>query len=200
MKKIKIYNISGIYKITNVINGKFYIGSAVNLSERRSSHFSTLSKRKHKNSKLQNSWNKYGESAFIFEVLEIIKDKNILIEREQYYLDTLKPFASIGYNICLLAKSSLGVKRSKETKERISKSKTGTITSRETKIKLSIAGKGKKRSDKFKENLSKIRIGNKHTLGFKQSLDQIRRRVSATRKTLSIKNFNKNKLLICGFQ
>ena len=51
--------LSGIYKITNIINNKFYIGSAVDLKEREYEHFRRLFKNNHCNILLQNSFNKY---------------------------------------------------------------------------------------------------------------------------------------------
>jgi hypothetical protein len=38
---------------------------------------------------LQNAWNKYGEDNFYFSVLELVPDKDKLIEREQYWIDKL---------------------------------------------------------------------------------------------------------------
>jgi group I intron endonuclease len=76
----------GIYKIINVINNKFYIGSAVNFSRRKARHFSELRHNKHNNCWLQASWNKYGESAFVFAVAEEVLDKALLLEIENKWL------------------------------------------------------------------------------------------------------------------
>ena len=76
----------GIYKIINVVNNKFYIGSAVNFSRRKTRHFSELRTNKHNNSKLQNAWNKYGETSFVFAVVEEVQDKALLLEVENRWL------------------------------------------------------------------------------------------------------------------
>ena len=76
----------GIYKIINVVNNKFYIGSAVNFSRRKTRHFSELRTNKHNNSKLQNAWNKYGESSFVFAVVEEVQEKSLLLEVENRWL------------------------------------------------------------------------------------------------------------------
>lgn len=76
----------GIYKIINVVNNKFYIGSAVNFSRRKSRHFSELRHNKHNNRWLQASWNKYGEAAFVFAVVEEVQDKKLLLEVENRWL------------------------------------------------------------------------------------------------------------------
>lgn len=77
---------SGIYQIRNLVNGKVYVGSAVNLRTRRNRHFSYLRNNCHANRKLQNAFNKYGEENIVFEVVEIVADKYNLLEREQYYI------------------------------------------------------------------------------------------------------------------
>lgn len=93
---------SGIYKITNTINGKFYVGSSKDIDWRWYCHRHYLETGKHNNPKLQHSWNKHGSISFIFEVIEdTISDSKTLLEREQYYLDILTPYKrNIGYNIC----------------------------------------------------------------------------------------------------
>lgn len=93
--------VSGIYKITCLNNDNFYIGSSVNIHKRWTQHKSALLNNRHCNSILQNIHNKYGIDSFKIEILEICNDKN-LIEREQYYLDSLNSCNRIigGINIC----------------------------------------------------------------------------------------------------
>lgn len=109
---------SGVYIISCKKSIRVYIGSAFNLKTREKKHFKDLQLNKHQN-KLQNAYNKYGKENFIFEILEYIEDKTKLLEREQFYLDTIlfasekdKRFDKLAYNICRIAGSSLGVKRS----------------------------------------------------------------------------------------
>lgn len=93
---------SGIYKITNIDNGKFYIGSSKDVDWRWYCHKHYLENGCHINPKLQHSWNKHGENKFIFEIIEEVKpDEKLLLEREQHHLDLLKPHErNVGYNIC----------------------------------------------------------------------------------------------------
>lgn len=107
---------SGIYKIVNLVNGKLYVGSTVNLYNRKSQHFSSLMTNCHKNPYLQNAFNKYGINTFKFEVLEYVEDVDKLIEREQYYLDIYFDNKNKCYNVLPTAGSPLGVKHSDETK------------------------------------------------------------------------------------
>lgn len=92
--------ICGIYKILNIENGKFYIGSSKNIKHRWSQHKSKLKKGKHPNMHLQNAWVKYGSKAFSLIIIEENTQINDLIKREQYWLDELKPYnRNVGYNI-----------------------------------------------------------------------------------------------------
>lgn len=85
----------GIYKIINVVNNKFYIGSAVNFSRRKTRHFSELRTGKHNNKHLQAAWFKYGESAFVFAVVEEVQDKALLLDAENRWLK-----AHVGNDYC----------------------------------------------------------------------------------------------------
>lgn len=93
----------GIYKITNKINNKFYIGSSKNIANRWKDHLSGLSSGNHSNYKLQNAINEFGIQNFTFEIIEVITtkyDRKYLLTREQYYLDKEKSYLDdIGYNI-----------------------------------------------------------------------------------------------------
>ena len=148
----------GIYKITNLINDKFYIGSAINFTNRWNAHVWHLRNNKHINKHLQSSWNKYGENNFKFEVIDIIENSNLLIRKEQAYMNILKP----NYNICKIAGSILGIKRSEETKKKMSESLKGRIISKETRDKISKTLKGRKgflHSKETKLKLSNLKKG-----------------------------------------
>lgn len=132
---------SGIYQIINLINGKIYIGSAINLINRKSIHFIKLKRNIHENKYLQNSWNKYGKEYFEFNILENCEKEN-LIKREQYYLDILNP----EYNISPIAGSQLGFKFSEESKRKMSITRIGKKVSIKTKNKMSISKLNNKNS------------------------------------------------------
>lgn len=138
---------SGIYQIRNTVNDKIYIGSTNSFKERWNNHIKLLRKNRHDNDHLQNAWNLYGEENFKFEILEEFTNKSFLLKLEQYYIDNLEP----DYNICkLCVNSQLGIKRSQETKNRLSYINKGESNpnyglrrSEETKEKQSIAQSGK---------------------------------------------------------
>jgi len=125
---------SGIYRI-DLGNDWFYIGSAVNLSNRKSKHRRNLECGVHRNQVMQNCWNKY--QIFKFIILEECA-KNDLIVREQFHIDQHRDNPKMT-NICLVAGSSLGVVRSAETRAKMSAAHKGKSHSAETRAKLSAA-------------------------------------------------------------
>lgn len=150
--KIKITDIdrSGIYKITNTITNDCYIGSSVNLKRRIYRHRSELKNKVHSNIILQRAVDKYEIDNFIVECLEFCEKEDLLI-REQYFVDTLHP----KYNIrkeCVY--NNLGVKISEETKEKISKANSGKVRSEECKTILRELNLGKKASEETRQKMS----------------------------------------------
>lgn len=183
VKIIEKYEVSGIYKITNIVNFKSYIGSATCLKSRLYySHLKELRDNIHYNKKLQNAFNKYGEQNFTFEILEEC-EKEKLIEREQYYFDTLKP----EYNICQIAGNTLGVKRSDETKLLLSQINKGKPNlknrkpkSDEVKEKISKTLKGRKLSDEVRSNMSRGMTGKVKT---KEHLEKIANKLRGRKRS-----------------
>ena len=76
-----------IYRITCSTNQKFYIGSTVNKAQRWARHRKQLRDGTHPNKHMAAAWAKYGEAAFVFEVLESVDDPAALFAAEQKYLD-----------------------------------------------------------------------------------------------------------------
>jgi group I intron endonuclease len=114
----------GVYEIFCLKNGKTYIGStSTSFRKRFNEHNKTLKRNKHCNIHLQRAWNKYGDEFFEMRILETCT-KDEIISREQFWIDTFQA-TKYGYNICEIAFSSIGIKRSEETKEKIRQSKIG---------------------------------------------------------------------------
>jgi group I intron endonuclease len=98
--------ISGIYKIINKTNGKYYVGSSCNIGtksgQRWRGHIRRLKSNNHYNPHLQRAWNKYGKENFDWIIVEeVVKEK--LIEIEQKYLDIAKDEKEKCYNISFTA-------------------------------------------------------------------------------------------------
>lgn len=90
-----------IYKIENVENGKMYIGSSVTPQKRWYQHKKQLRNGVHHSLYLQNSWNKYGEECFVFEVIdECLLENQFSLEKE--WVTKEKTFDSeYGYNMAI---------------------------------------------------------------------------------------------------
>lgn len=81
------YNKMGIYRITNTVNGKSYIGkTGMNFGDRWDSHRSLLNSGKHDNRHLQHAWDKYGADAFEFAAVEEVDDVSMLNDLETRYI------------------------------------------------------------------------------------------------------------------
>lgn len=198
----------GIYAIRNTVNGKQYIGSAMNILHRWKLHKQQLQENRHHSVVLQRAWNKYGEAAFVFEK-RLVCAKEMLITYEQSFFDAFKP----EYNACPTAGSQLGRKHSpearakmsasrpkdfspmkgrqhtEETKARISATKSGVINgphSEETKAKISAAHKGREKS---LEHRAKIAATLK---GHVQSAEQIEKRAQKLRGRKMDPSFGEN--------
>lgn len=127
-----------------------YIGSSKDLHKRWNQHQWFLKRGEHHNRHLQNAWNKYN-GDLTFNTLLICTEDNLLLY-EQQFLDFYKPV----YNIAQSADKAfyaLGVKRSDETKQKISKANTGK------------SRKGHPCSEKTKEILRQNMVGNTRGLG-----------------------------------
>lgn len=85
---------SGVYILYNIFTGRKYIGSSRNLRHRKISHFSGLRNGTHENYKVQMEWDTYGMDGFRWEILEHCPEDK-LVEREQWWLDSLKPELNI---------------------------------------------------------------------------------------------------------
>jgi len=106
-------NKNGIYFIRNIINGRLYVGSTVRFKKRSHDHIASLKTNRHSNKYLQNDFNKCGEEAFIFEVIEVVEEKSQLLIREQYYIDQFYDSQDQCYNFRKLACDSRAGKKNK---------------------------------------------------------------------------------------
>ena len=158
---------SGIYKIQSIASPeKIYIGSAINLINRKAVHYRDLKLKKHCNTRLQNHYNKYGKNDLVFIILEICKPAD-LISVEQKYINELTPF----FNINKIAGSSLGFTHSLETRYKMSQSHMGRTA----------WNKGLSLSEEHKKKVGESKKGNTNMLGKKHTLKS-KIKMSETRK------------------
>ena len=168
--------ICGIYCIENIDTHKKYIGQSRHIYKRWSEHRSALNQNIHDNDYLQKAWNKYGESRFIFYILEECSVES-LNDKEIYYIDHFCSYdKSVGYN--LRGGGGQLTTMTKELKEKFSGQNNpmyGKHHSDDTKVKIGEATrkayaesggwdafKGHTHSDETKRKMSESRSGDKH--------------------------------------
>jgi group I intron endonuclease len=111
-----------IYKIESTC-GKLYVGSSTNFLSRKACHLSRLKANGHHSPYLQNYYNKHGKESLQFILIEEI-DAVLQLEREQYWINTLKPVFNME-SIAGLPPNHKGRKRSQETIQRMSTARSG---------------------------------------------------------------------------
>lgn len=84
----------GIYRLFNTKTGECYVGSSINIHKRWIKHLSRLRLKEHHSEKLQSDWEFFGAHNFTLEILELC-DEEQLVQREQYYIDTLHPLYNV---------------------------------------------------------------------------------------------------------
>jgi group I intron endonuclease len=197
--------LTGIYKITNMTTGKFYIGSAMNVEKRWNEHRLELTKGNHRNRHLQKASNKYGASVFVFSVVQECSLEEI-IKTEQAHLDLwFLNCPELLYNIAKnVTVPMFGLRHTEETKakmreackrrplgwkENLKIAATGRAHSEETKAKLRAANIGKKASDETKQKMSEAlsgknnpMFGKKHSLMTKQKMRKPKMKISNQRE------------------
>lgn len=139
-----------VYRWVNKVNNKTYVGSSVDFTTRLYKYYSLKHLMKNK-TPIHNALVKYGYSNFSLEILEYSNIKDV-IEREQYYLNILKP----EYNILQNAGSSLGFKHSEKT---LNFYRNERKVSNETRKNLSLAATGRILSEDDKDKISNKRLG-----------------------------------------
>ena len=143
-------NGSGIYSLTNKLNGKRLIGSTNNFEHRFGVYKCALNKGNYKSPYIQRAFKKYGTDAFRFELVNICNESDLL-DVEDYYIRAFDSMnCSRGYNLQTASRTTMteemkkkisealiGKKKSENHCKNISKSKMGIKLSEEAKTKIS---------------------------------------------------------------
>lgn len=177
---------SGIYCILQLSTGRHYIGSASCFRKRKHRHLHDLRNGKHNNAKLQRAWNKYGEADFRFDVLERC-DKSALIEREQFYLDSTRPF----FNILRKAGSAAGYKHTDEARAKNRERQLAylaSLTDEERARYYATRGeskKGGKHTDEHRQKIASAMKGRETTEAQKAAFEAAKKRPEAVAKRIA---------------
>jgi len=109
---LSIKSCKGIYKIK--IHDKEYIGSSTNIGYRLKHHLWSLKNHKHHNLTMQNLYNKYGIDSIYFCIIEECNE-DVLIEKETFYITTLKPYINHILNPSKIVRDDIYKKRLSES-------------------------------------------------------------------------------------
>lgn len=164
-----------IYLRTNKINGKQYVGQAVDIDKRQRDWNCLLCR--YAGSAINNARNKYGIDAFEFEILKECKDDE-LNKWEMYYIKELNTKRPYGYNLTDGGDGTSGFSHTEETKKKLSELHKGKHHSEEAKNKISKALKNRKRKPHSEETKKKLSEANKG----KHLTEEARKKMSEARK------------------
>ena len=132
-----------VYKITNKVNNKIYIGITNQGSGTRYRHH-WYEARTGEPSPIHRAMAKYGEDNFTLEIIDFADSYNELKEKEKYYIKLYNSTdRTIGYNLTEGGDGTFGRKHSEETKEKIRQKAIGRTWSEERKRAASESKKGK---------------------------------------------------------
>ena len=199
----------GIYAITNIISDTVYYGQSLQMKSRLNQHKRALKKNIHDNPRLQHSYNKHGESAFIFTPIYIIEEKQT--ELTPIEKRCIEETYSLGLKVFNIRKPDIHALLSEDTKKKMSESKKGEknynygrIFSDETRKKLREAQKGKTHSDETKKKISLLQKGkivseeNRKKLGAKKKgkshSEETKHKISEAHKGKALSEEHKKKI------
>lgn len=125
-----------IYKLTNTLNNKIYIGlTTESISERCRKRIAEAKYRKSRNSYILNAIRKYGSEVFKVEQLDTASSLEELQQKEIFYIQKYNSTnRKIGYNLTKGGEGNLGLKMSDNTKEKIRQKRLGDKWSDERKL------------------------------------------------------------------
>ena len=194
--------ICGIYTIRNKVNGKIYIGQAIDIKDRWKDHRKRLNGGYHVNKHLQRSWDKYGEESFEFNILLECEESQLNTLEEYYIFELMTYDKRVGYNKTYGGDNG---RPTEETRKKMSKSHTdikgenhpmyGKHHSEETKKKISenhtdIKGEkhpmyGKHHTEETRKKMSKSHTdikGENHPMYGKRHTEETKKKMSESHK------------------
>lgn len=180
-----------VYKTTNLLNGKFYIGQDTKNNPKYLGSGTII----------KIAIKKYGRESFIKEILEHCETQEQLNEREKHWIKVTNAL-ELGYNLAeggfgvsnmsnkikqKISNSKKGKKLSDETKKRMRFSFSGRTHTEEAKHKLSEINRGKTLSEEHKRKIREANTGKKHT-------DECKKKISEKSKLFRHTEETKNKI------
>jgi group I intron endonuclease len=167
-----------IYKITNTLNGKVYIGKTNDLYQRKHSHLSIarngainpLYRNNGKYNYIHRAITKYGEDNFTFDIIDQNENEDIIFQLETHYISQFQSTnRTIGYNLTTGGEGSSGRKQTETAKQKMREKATGRLHTDKTKQQMSAdrSGEGCGHNVLTKEQIPEIiRLRNEERLSY----------------------------------
>ena len=192
-----------IYKIENKINGKIYIGQTKNkVSDRIASHITN-------NWPIGQALRKYGLQSFVITIIDYADTKEILDEKEVYWIKFLDCKIPKGYNVADGGSGASGYSHTEEHKKLLSERITGSgnpMNNPETVKKVRLKNLGRKQSEITKKKRSDTLSGKpksiEHVQRISDSLkghevsEEVRKKISEGHKGKHLSEETKQKIAL----
>jgi group I intron endonuclease len=201
----------GVYSITNLADGKRYVGSSRNIEVRFYEHRWMLTSGRHHNIHLQRAWRKHGPAAFRFEVLIELGNESELLDAEQGFIDSMQAaIRGKGYNI--KPRADCGT-HSAETAARISRANKGRFGgeknpffgrqhSEATRATIRHKACGRRANQETRRKMSEAHAGERHHFYGRQFTDSERRMMSGAMAKLkkAVQQFDFSGCLVAEYE
>lgn len=208
LQNYELNNIICIYKITSP-SGKVYIGQTVNFRRRITAHIKDC---RVLDTILYRSFNKYNLLNHKLEIIEILNDKELLDEREIYWIDFYQSYYknSSGMNLTQGGKGVKGREMSEKARLAIINTSENRVWTEEQRKKLSLRTKGKTwkmkegyvsplkgipRSEETKQKLRNIHLGRKVSTEAKEKMSKSRKGKVSNRKGVKLSEETINRII-----
>jgi group I intron endonuclease len=185
-----------VYKITNTVNGKIYIGKSIDPKARWRRHVSAAkTKSKAQFFYLQASINKYGEDCFSMEIIDKCETAEEAYNKEIYWISHYNSNnKKIGMNLTAGGDGTLGHTVSAEAREKMSKANKGRKMPEWLRQKIIAVNTGIVRSEETRKKMSVHQIGaGNHRYG-KHCSEEQKKIISARQKGRVVSEETKNKV------
>ena len=150
----------GVYEFENQHDGMAYTGGSIDIERRQKDHIRALRRRVHHCIYFQRAWDKHGEDAFVFRVIEIIEDVDMLLAAEQKRMDKRRAQGK-SYNMALFAGAPMrGRATTEEHRRKNSEAHMGELNHMW----------GKHHAEKTKKQIGESLMGHRHTEESKQKM------------------------------
>lgn len=169
----EVANTSGVYVIANLESGRVYIGSSYKVKNRLSNHIWNLRRNSHANPHLQSSWNKRGENAFFFSILEYAEVQD-LEEVEQRYFEEHSRHC---YNARIVVASNSGLRHSSEAKRLIGENSRRSWQKSDYRERIAQAQLGTyERTPEYRERMRNLKTGNRASEATRKKMRDVKRK------------------------